>query len=655
MPIRGTIKIEGTAGQATDQATKRFASMNLFMQIIVLAMSAGGIGFAIAYIFGIIPMQSTQYYFLLMAMYLPLVYLLMPASAAEKKISWFNYVLAAIAFITTFFMSTQAMTLLYQGWIPPTKWWQLVIAITLLLLVLEAARRSGGPIYLVVVVLFAFYPAFAHKMPGMFWGPSFPLTRTLGYSAFSSEALLGIPTRITGETLIGFLIFAALIIATGVADFFLKLAMSLMGGVRGGTAKVAVLSSGFMGSLSGSIFSNVVGTGSVTIPAMKRSGIKDYYAAACEACASTGGMLMPPVMGAVAFIMADFTAISYAHIAVAAAIPSILYYFGIYCHVDSYAHKKKLSALSKEEVPSLINTLKEGWPFLTVLLALIYFLVFMRFERLAPFYASVLLIVITTFKKEIRLNTQKIVNILFQCGKILSQTLALLMPASLITGGLLGTGVAPSITSHLIRIGESNVALVLLIGVGICILLGMAGMLTASYLLLALTLAPALESLAGLNTLAVHLFIAYYAMLSAITPPVAMAAFIASRIAGSSPMLTSVTSARLAFVLYLLPFAFLFEPALILEGPIYLTIIWIIIAIIGTLLVAGGSEGYLYRFGEIESWARPFLFIAGALIFFPQWESTVIGVIIAAVVLLILRFLKNKNALPKYGVPSSTE
>jgi len=382
----------------------------------------------------------------------------------------------------------------------------------------------------------------------------------------------------------------------------------------------------------------VVSTGSVTIPSMKRAGFPAHYAGALEACASTGGMLMPPVMGAVAFIMADFTATEYAVIVVAAVIPSLLYYFGLYCHVDSYAAKAGLAGLPRSELPSITKTLKDGWPFVVVLLFLIWGLVIMRWERLTPFYASGLLIVLTFVKQSMRLKLRQWPDVIFEITKLLSQTMALLLPTSFILGGMMGTGLAPVITTELMRLGGDNVALVLAIGVLICIIFGMMGMLVAAYLMLALTLAPALEKLAGLDTIAVHLFIAYYSMLAAITPPIALAAFIASRISDSDPMKTSWHAARMGIVLYFIPFFFLFEPALIFRGPLYETAIWLIFNIIAVVVIAGASEGRLFGYGLLRGWARAVLFASALLIGFPEWRTTLAGCIIVAVVLFLRKF-----------------
>ena len=598
-------------------------------------MSFAGVALAVVYIFGLAPLLDVTYYFLLMACYLPIAFLFLPAHKNEKRVGWLSYVPASATLGLTLFLAWKSRDLVYQTWVPAAHTWQLVVAAGLSLVILEAARRSGGVIFLGIVLALGLYPVFADRMPDLLWGPPTTLARTLAFNVYSSDALLGVVTRVVGEVIIGFLILAALMVATGAADFFLKLAMALMGTARGGPAKVSVLASGFFGSLSGSIFGNVVSTGAVTIPAMKRAGFPAHYAGALEACASTGGMLMPPVMGAVAFIMADFTNTQYGVIVLAALIPSLLFYFGLYCHVDGYAARNGMVGTRQEDLPSIRQTLKEGWPFLLVLAFLVWGLVVMQWERLTPFYAAGLLIVITFFKRELRLTWNRVREIVFETGKLLAETTALLLPASFILGGLMATGVAPSLTAALVQMGGSSVVPILLIGMAVCIIFGMLGLIVAAYLMLALTLAPALEQVGGLNTLAVHLFIAYYSVLAAITPPIALAAFLASRISGSDPIKTSMTAARLGIVIYFIPVFFLFEPALIFQGPLWRTAVWTVLNIAAIVVIAGASEGYVLKFGRLRPWERPVLFVAGLLIGFPNWITTTVGLAMLGAVLAL--------------------
>ena len=600
-------------------------------------MSFAGVALAVVYIFGLAPLLDVTYYFLLMACYLPIAFLFLPAHRNEKRVGWLSYLPAAATLGLTLFLAWKSPDLVYQTWVPAAHTWQLVVAAGLSIMILEAARRSGGVIFLGIVLVLGLYPVFADRMPELLWGPPTTLARTLAFNVYSSDALLGVVTRVVGEVIIGFLILAALMVATGAADFFLKLAMALMGTARGGPAKVSVLASGFFGSLSGSIFGNVVSTGAVTIPAMKRAGFPAHYAGALEACASTGGMLMPPVMGAVAFIMADFTNTQYGVIVLAALIPSLLFYFGLYCHVDGYAARNGMKGSRQEDLPSVRQTLKEGWPFLLVLGFLIWGLVVMQWERLTPFYAAALLLAITFFKRELRLTWARLREIVFETGKLLAETTALLLPASFILGGLMATGVAPSLTAALVQMGGSSVVPILLIGMAVCIIFGMLGLIVAAYLMLALTLAPALEQVGGLNTLAVHLFIAYYSVLAAITPPIALAAFLASRISGSDPIKTSMTAARLGVVIYFIPVFFLFEPALIFQGPLWRTAVWTVLNIAAIVMIAGASEGYMLKFGRLRTWARPVLFVAGLLIGFPNWITTTVGLAMLGAVIALRR------------------
>ncbi|MCC6949657.1 MAG: TRAP transporter fused permease subunit [Bradyrhizobiaceae bacterium] len=631
-----------------DRTLDRFLSMHLSIRLYILATSAAGVALSVVYIFTLYPILDLTYYFLLFVMYLPVVFLITPAHKRERKVGWLSYVPALLTLGVFLFLTYMSRELAFQTWIPANEW-QLAVAILVFLLVMEAARRTGGLIFLIIVLIFALYPMYAEYLPGVLWGPPMSFARTTAFNVYSSDALLGVVTRVVGETLIGYLILAALLGPTGASNFFLKLAMAMMGTARGGPAKVAVLSSGFFGSLSGSIFANVVSTGAVTIPMMRRAGFPNHYAGALEACASTGGMLMPPVMGAVAFIMADFTNTEYGVIVVAAAIPSILYYFGLYCHVDAYSAKAGLAGLPRSELPTVKEAIRDGWPFLAVLIFLVWGLVFMRWERLTPFYACALLLALTFLKKSLRLRIGKIPEILFEVSKLLSQTLALLLPTSFILGGLMATGVAPNIASELVNIGGENVALVLLIGVGICLLFGMLGMIVAAYLMLALTLAPALEQIGGFNTLAIHLFIAYYSMLAAITPPVALAAFIASRISDSDPMLTSWHACRLGIVLYFIPVFFLFQPAMILQGSLLDTAIWLPINVVAIMLIAAASEGRLWRFGLLRIWARVTLFIGALLIGFPSWQSTLAGTIMAVAVVLLGNLSRRPTPATKYA------
>ncbi len=630
----------------------RYGSLPKAVRAFLLFAFGGGIGVAVYYTFGFViggkVLFDVAYYYLLVGIFLPCVFILMPARKKDKRLPWYDLVQAALALGIGLYLFSKAFEIVNVGWIPPSGL-NFAIAFILFLLVLEGGRRAGGFVYLAVCAFFGLYALFASHMPGILWGVSYSFVTTIGFNIFSSEALIGIPLKVVAEILIGFLVFAGILIASGGGKFFLNTALALLGRFRGGPAKVAVVSSAFFGSLSGSVFANIVATGSITIPAMKRTGYPKHYAAAIEACSSTGGVLMPPVMGAVAFVMAMLLAIDYAVVIIAAAIPAILYYFGLLMQVDAYAAKVGLRGLPQEEIPSLKRTLIEGWPFIVVLLFLVWGLLYMRWERLAPYYASGLLVLLSFTRRETMLTPRRIIETLATIGKLITQTMAIMLPIGLITGGLTITGTAPAFTAAIINLGAENIFLILVLGVVTCYFLGMAGLLTAAYIFLAVTLAPAIIQAGGLNVLAVHLFIIYYAMLAVITPPVASGAFIAAGIAGASPMKTAFQAMRLGVVIYFIPFFFIFNPSLILQGPIFETLYLFFLCLLGILLIAAGMEGYLVTVGKIGLWARPLLVVAGFLIAFPGWNTTIIGAALALFVAPIIRIrrkIKGWNTMP---------
>jgi TRAP transporter 4TM/12TM fusion protein len=416
-----------------------------------------------------------------------------------------------------------------------------------------------------------------------------------------------------------------------------------MGRFRGGPAKVAVLASGFFGSLSGSPVSNVVATGAVTIPTMKRIGYPPHYAGAIESCASTGGVIMPPVMGSIAFIMAVITGIEYAQILIAAFIPASLYYFGLLMQVDAYAGRVGLKGLPREEIPSMKKTLKEGWPYITVLAFLVFGLIYMRWGIITPIYASGLMFVLSFTRKETMMTPRRIVETIAMVGSLIINVIAIMIPLGFIFSGLVMTGLAGGLTSELVMLGSGNLLPVILVGIGICYVMGLLGMGILSYLFLAVTMAPALVELGNLDVLAVHLFIVVYGIVGYVTPPIGICSYVGAAIAGAPPMKTLVTSMRLAVVLLFIPFFFLFNPALVLRGDSVWQIGYLLpLCLVGIAILCGGLEGYLMKLGRLALWARVLLVISGFLIAFPGyeqitwWMTSIIGAGLTALVIALM-------------------
>jgi len=487
-----------------------------------------------------------------------------------------------------------------EGWeyaAPDEAVW---VSYLLWLLVLEAARRAGGIAILAIVGVVSLYPLYAGDLPGILAGHEASLADSAMFHAMSEESILGIPMRAFGNLVIGFLIFGVALQHTGGGKFFLNLAFALLGHVRGGPAKVAIFASGLMGSMSGSVISNVITTGVMTIPAMRRTGFSRPYAGGVEACASTGGVLMPPIMGATAFVMATFLEVPYVEIAIAAVIPSILYFFGLFMQIDAYAARMNLEGLPRRELPSLRQTLKEGWYFIAVFGLLLWLLVYLRREGIAPFYATALLIALNQAFPYHRWRRADFVEFIAATGRLFAELAAILAGIGLIVGALIVTGKLGNIANDLLSAAGGETLVLLAMGALTSFILGIGMTVTAAYIFLAIALAPALIQ-GGLDAMAVHLFILYWGMLSFITPPVALGAYAAASIAESHPMRTGFQAMRLGSIIYFIPFFFVLDPAFIFRGPWQGTVVVSAAALAGIVLIAAALQGYLVGFGRLDA------------------------------------------------------
>lgn len=563
----------------------RLGDLYSWQSLLFVLLVVGGLAIGLVYIFGITwngeRLLEGQYYWLFIGLFVAAAFIALPARRGQNKVPFYDLIAAAVALGISVFFSTHAWDMVQSGWnhIPMgTVMW---------LLMLEVARRSGGLPFLLVVVLLGSYPLIADRLPGLLMGIPYDFDRMIEAHIFRAEGMMGITTKIVAEIILGFLVFAGVLIATGGGAFFIDLANAGFGRYRGGPAKVSVVASAFFGSLSGSIFSNIAGTGSITIPTMKKVGYPAHYAGAIEACASTGGVLMPPVMGAIAFVMAITIGVDYATVMVAAIIPSLLFYFGLLLQVDAYAARTGLKGVPREQLPSARDVLKRGWPFISVLVFLIWGLLYMRWEYYAPWYACVLMVALSFLQKETRMTPRRLYETLRQIGILVTQTAAIILPIAFVVSALTITGVTGALTSGLVSLGGGNIFLIIFFGVLACFVMGMAGLAIVAYIFLAVTLAPAIIDVGGLNTIAVHFFIVYYAMLSVITPPVGAAAFLAATIAGGKPMQTSFTAMRLGVVIYFVPLFFLFQPALVLQGDLTPLIYVLPSIIVGIMLISG--------------------------------------------------------------------
>lgn len=600
-----------------------------WQSLLFVTLITAGLFTGIVYIFGLTwdgqRLLEGQYYWIFIGLFTAAAFIALPGRAGLKHVPFYDVAAAFIAMGISFYFSTHAWDMVQAGWS------SVPLGVVMYVLMLEIARRSGGiPLFLVALIL-GLYPLVADYFPGLLMGIPYDFSQMIEAHVFRVEGMMGITTKIVAEIVLGFLVFAGILIATGAGDFFIDLANAGFGRYRGGPAKVSIAASSFFGSLSGSIFSNIAGTGSITIPTMKKVGYPPHYAGAIEACASTGGVLMPPVMGAIAFVMAITIGVGYSTILLAAIIPSLLFYFGLLLQVDAYAAKTGMTGLPKSELPSARKVLKRGWPYILVLAFLVWGLLYMRWEYYAPWYASILMIVLSFFNKRARLTPSRLYNTVRQIGILVTQTSGIILPIAFVVSALTITGVTGSLTSGLVTMGGDNLYLILLMGVLACFVMGMAGLALVAYIFLSVTLAPAIIEVGGLNTIAVHLFIVYYAMLSVITPPVGTAAFLAGTIAGAKPMRTSFTAMRLGVVIYFIPLFFLFQPALVLQGDLTPLLYILPSIIVGIILISGGLEGYLLGVGTVKGYLRLPLAAAGFAVSFPSFNTTLVGGVASAV------------------------
>ncbi|WP_218927542.1 MULTISPECIES: TRAP transporter fused permease subunit [Halomonadaceae] len=565
-------------------------------------------------------MFGVQYIYLLLTMLLPVVFLAIPASLGErtKRVPWYDWGLAVVSLGCCAFFTFNSINAVNQGWEFSAPEYVVWMSYLMWALTLEATRRCGGWAIFVVVLLMSAFPLYAQILPDSMAAMSTPISYVAIYHALSAESILGIPAQAFGKLVIGFLLFGTALQRTGGGKFFIDLAFSMLGKVRGGPAKVSIFSSGLMGSMSGSVITNVLSTGPLSIPAMRKVGFTKTYAAGVETCASTGGVLMPPVMGAAAFIMATFLEIPYGQIALAAAIPSALYFFGLFVQIDFYSARNNLKGLEEEELPSFIETFKAGWHYLFVFALLVFMLLHLNREAAAPFYATALLIALNQLRANNRWSLADLKDFVETSGLRLAELLGLMAGIGMIMGGLAITGLSGTIATDLLYMAGGDPLILLLMGALTSFILGIGMPITAAYIFLAIALAPALVD-AGLSPLAVHMFILYWGMLSFITPPVAVGAFTAAKVAGSNPMKTGFMSMHLGSIIYFIPFFFVLEPALLLQGSALEIIKAILSAVIGIFLVAGGLQGYLPKLGNFSrsgalQWPVRTLFIAGGLL-----------------------------------------
>jgi TRAP transporter 4TM/12TM fusion protein len=611
------------------------------------------------------------YYYLIYALLGLNIFLGLGASRKQsrKKTPWYDYLLAVTLVGIIIFFIINSREIAYHNWDTPPDNLVLGAAITLGALSIEAGRRVGGWSYAglllvgIIYPLFASHPVLANSMGGVFYGVSIPFKEIIGSFAFGADGMLGTPGRLLGDTILGFFLFAGLIMGIGGGSFFMKLATALMGRVRGGQAKAAVVASALFGSITGSPIANIAGTGSFTIPTMKDAGYEPEYAAAVEACSSSGSDTVPPVLGGLVFLMVVMFGIDYADVILATLIPSALFYLGLLVQVDGHAARNNLRPVAPENIPGLRQVLAEGWYYIAGLAMMIFGMVYMRWGAITPVYAAALVILLKTLQngllffisardktrpsfRTVLTNVAKQVEAgLAQTASLINYAVAIFFGMGFILVGLLKTGVAMGVTNWMVSTGGENLYLILFACFIFSVVMGMGGLQRTAYILLAIIAVPALVHISGslaefaayggIPLLGLNLFFLFYSTLGGITPPVALHCVVAASIADADPGKTIRLSCRLGAVLFFIPFFFVMEPSLLLiYAPWYTTLFNLIQAVAGVWLLSSGLEGYLIGIGILGKPERVLLFSGGFIIAFPQPAMLAFGIALCAIAII---------------------
>lgn len=555
-------------------------------------------------------------------------YLVFPAKKGQQKVNhmpWYDVLLMLCGTGAFLYYTMNAMTIIQQG--SNFEWYQIVIGLIGILSLAEVCRRSVGiPILVVAGCLIAYALLFGLSNPTL----SGKLNYTVRYLFYSKEGIMSTPINVCSKFIVVFIIFGAFLERTGIADFFINISNVFVGGFSGGPAKVAVVASAFEGMVSGSSVANTVGSGSVTIPLMKKTGYKPEFAAAAEASASTGGQIMPPIMGAAAFLMADYVGVPYSNIVVRAILPAVLYFTGIFIAVHLEAKKEGLRGLSREELPRLKPLLKQIYLLLPLILLIYLVGTSQRSIQYAAAIAIIAAIVVSLFNKENRITPKRIWEALAAGGQGMITVAAACGVAGMIAGTITMTGLANMLINGIVTLAGNRVIIALVLTMVCCIVLGMGVPTTANYCIMAATCAPILIRM-GVPTLAAHFFVFYFGIVADLTPPVALAAYAGAAIAQANPMKTAITATKLAIGAFIVPYVFALNPAMLFidttAGEIVLICITSLVGIFG---VSAALEGYFLH--HMTWYQRILSLLGGLLLIYPGLATDVVGLLLVAVV-----------------------
>ncbi len=571
-----------------------------------------------------------------LAFVLTLVFLLFPArkGAPKSRPSVVDLVLAGCAIGTAIYMYSAIDKLaLRAGVALPMDY---LVGFIGMLLVFEACRRVLGYQLLGLAVVLLLYAYFGKYIPGVLSHQGYSIKRLVYQMYLTTQGIFGIPLGVSAQYMVLFVFFASILAQSGVGKLFNDVAMSIAGRSAGGPAKVAVISSGLMGMVQGGAAANVATTGALTIPLMRRVGYKPYYAASIEAAASTGGQIMPPIMGSVAFIMAEFTGISYIRIAAAAVIPAVLYFLSVFFVVDFRARKVGLKGLDESDIPDYKTTIKEYSHMILPMIQMVYLLLTHHTPMYSAFYALITTLVLAYLKPATRMNLKKLYVVMTNAARS-SLTIAVAMAtAGIVVGVLTITSLGLIVADNIIMLSGGNMFIVLVLTMFVCIILGM-GLPTSACYIIAASIALSILRSVGIATLSAHMFILYFAVLSTVTPPVALSSYVAAGIANANPNKVGWTALRLAAAGFIIPYFFVYSPAMLLIADTKPQIVVAAITgLAGVYFLAAASESYF--FGKAGWVARLVLLGAAFVLLKPGITTDLIGFGMAVFALAIVKW-----------------
>lgn len=568
------------------------------------------------------------------------VFILYPATKKGSKhsVPFYDWILAIIAGCLIGYIIFEYNAITRRGAEPLP--YELYMGVAAIIMVLEAGRRIVGNVLPCMSILFLAYCYFGNYAPGMFEIRGYSVTRIIQHMYLTTEGIFGLALGVSSTFVIVFIIFGAFLAQSGGAKFFNELALAIAGSSPGGPAKVAVVASGLLGTINGSSVANVATTGTFTIPLMKRVGYPPYYAGAVEACSSTGGQLMPPIMGAGAFIMSEFLNIPYLSIAAAAIIPALIYYTAIFTNVHVRARKQNLNGIPRDQLPVFGEVMRrDGHLIIPVLVVIVVLL--MKYTPLrAGFIGVVSVILVSALRKHTRMGVKDMLKALEEGSRgALGVALACAL-VGFIVGTSSLTSLGLTISNNIIDISHGNLLLTLVMSMVACLVLGMGLPTTANYIVCSTIIAPALIGMKVLP-LAAHLFVFYFGIMADLTPPVCLAAFTGAGIAGANPTQTGITATRIALGSYLLPYCFVYNPMLLLQHVEFVELaILTISAGLGVVILAGTFEGWFYR--DLKMYER---IIIGAAAVAAIHHDMIISIV--ATVVIILAMVYFKKTAPK--------